>query len=151
MKYVLVITILMVSFTANASKDRYSNEQWKTWGSSGALVLPLEDSKPNDSSFYGLILECNRKGLFRIAVKDIHSGPGDLIEWETDKRMGTIQNQASMVIRTESSAIDQNNLIVEALKISEWIEFRNTTKKSSAKYSLNGFAKAINSTKCKVP
>ena len=150
MKIIFLITLLTFSCYLFASKERYSDERWKTWGSSAALILPMEDNQPEDSDFYGLILECNSKGLFRIAVKDIYASPNDIIEWETDKLMGTILNSASMVVRTDNKAISQNKLIIKALKTSMWIEFTNLTSKSYVKYTLKGFEKAINSTNCKV-
>lgn len=150
MKLILFIVLVANSFVALASKERYSNERWKTWGSSGGLVLPLEDNKPDDSTFYGFILECNNKGLFRISVKDMFANPNDMIEWETDKRMGTISNKASMVVRTDNKAIGQNKTIIEALKISSWIEFKNLETDSYVKYTLNGFEKAMNSTNCQI-
>jgi hypothetical protein len=141
---------MALSTAAYASKDKYSTERWKTFGLSAGIVLAMEDSAPDDSSFYGLVLECNSRGAFRISVKDILASPGDFIEWESDKRMGTINNQASLVVRTKNESIEQNKLIIEAMKISTWIEFKNNNNGSSAKYTLNGFSKAMDSTKCAV-
>jgi hypothetical protein len=145
MRNFIAALMLVVSFSVNAGKEQYSVERWLSYGSYGAIVLASKDNK-EDSKFYGLVLECSpSKGKYRISVKDIYAEPGDVVRWETDKKMGSISNKASMVVRTLENEVELNKRLVSAIKHGSWIEFYNTRTDSSAKYTLKGSSKAISS------
>ena len=145
MKILILILSLFSLSVHSATKDDYSKKRWMSWGSFGAIVL-ASDIHNGQSNYYGLIVECSpSKGKFRVSVKDLYAKPGDKIQWETDKKMGNIVNQASMVIRTSEKDIRVNSSIVDAMKAGSWIKFENTTRGSSATYTLKGSTKAISS------
>lgn len=150
MNYLILLLSLCSLSVHSATKDDYSKERWMSWGSFGAIVLATEIHN-GKSDYYGLIVECSpSKGQLRISVKDVYSKPGDKIQWETDTKMGSIVNQASMVIRTSEKDTRVNNTIVSAMKAGSWIKFENMARGSSATYTLKGSTKAISSiTSCK--
>lgn len=142
---ILLLLGLFVSTYASAGADQFSKEKWLSFGSFAAIILPMIDNKA-DSKFYGLVVECSpSKGTYRISIKDIYSEKGNVVRWETDKEMGSINSQSAMVVRTNSKNIKFNNRIVRAMKSGNWIEFTNTATNSTARYTLKGATKAINS------
>lgn len=147
---VLGCVTLIFSTLTYAGAEQYSSEKWLSFGSSGAIVLPFEKAK-NDSKFYGLVVECiPSSGKYRISIKDMYADKGDLVRWETDKKMGSIANKGFMVIRTHSDDVKLNKQIVSAIKNGNWIEFTNTKTGNMVKYTLKNSTKALNSiTTCK--
>lgn len=144
MKNLLLIGLFLSTY-ASAGADQYSTEKWLSFGSFAAIILPMTDNKA-DSNYSGLVVECSpSKGTYRISIKDIYSEKGNVVRWETDKEMGSINSQSAMVVRTKSENIKFNNRIVRAIKSGNWIEFTNTVTNSTARYTLKGSIKAINS------
>lgn len=145
MKFLILILSLFSLSVHSATKDDYSKKRWMPWGSFGAIVL-ASDIHNSQSDYYGLIVECSpSKGKLRVSVKDLYAKRGDIIQWETDKKMGSLVNQSSMAIRTSEKDTRTNNSIVGAIKSGNWIKFKNITRGSSATYTLKGSTKAISS------